>query len=114
MAEYESQEVSDLPIIQMNDFVRQWAEVEKPVSRAVCRVATSGWYVLGEGVEAFEKELAAQWNLQFAVGCGNGMDAIVIRDLRGDLLVTEFEEHLRLMTRQIIFGTSKNFLTSFQ
>ncbi len=40
--------------------------------------ATSGNYILGEGVAAFEKDWAAYTGIKFALGVGNGMDAIEI------------------------------------
>lgn len=46
--------------------------------RAVRRVGASGWYILGEEVAAFEKELAAFWGVAHAVGTGNGLDALEI------------------------------------
>jgi dTDP-3-amino-3,4,6-trideoxy-alpha-D-glucose transaminase len=66
------------PQIQANDFQRQWSEVGPDVLRAVDRVGKSGWYVLGNEVEQFEKELAGIWGLDRACGVANGMDAIEI------------------------------------
>ena len=46
------------------------------VRDAIARVTASGWYILGPEVEAFEAEFAAASGAQFAVGTGNGTDAI--------------------------------------
>jgi dTDP-4-amino-4,6-dideoxygalactose transaminase len=66
------------PTILQNDFKRQWAFVEEAVLRAVRRVGASGWYILGNEVAAFEKELAELWGVTHAIGTGNGLDALEI------------------------------------
>lgn len=65
-------------MILQNDFRRQWEFVEKPVQEAVRRVGASGWYILGNEVEAFETALAEWWGVFHAVGTGNGLDALEI------------------------------------
>lgn len=66
------------PTILQNDFKRQWEFVEEAVLRAVRRVGSSGWYILGNEVATFEKELAAFWGVSHAIGTGNGLDALEI------------------------------------
>lgn len=41
-------------------------------------VLESGWYILGDEVATFEKEFAAYCKMKYAVGVGNGLDAIVL------------------------------------
>ena len=65
-------------MIFQNDFKRQWESVQDSVLDAVRRVGSSGWYILGREVEAFELALAERWGVSHAVGVGNGMDAIEI------------------------------------
>ena len=65
-------------MILQNDFKRQWEVVEESVLGALRRVGRSGWYVLGEEVDAFEKALAEAWGVSHAVGTGNGLDALEI------------------------------------
>jgi dTDP-3-amino-3,4,6-trideoxy-alpha-D-glucose transaminase len=48
------------------------------VRAAIERVVTRGWYVLGPEVEAFEAEFAQASGARFAVGVGNGTDAIAL------------------------------------
>jgi dTDP-3-amino-3,4,6-trideoxy-alpha-D-glucose transaminase len=48
------------------------------VRAAIERVVTSGWFVLGPEVEAFEAEFAAACRAPHAVGVGNGTDAIAL------------------------------------
>src|SRR3954471_319129 len=64
--------------ILQNDFKRQWEFVGESVLQAVRRVGASGSYILGEEVAAFERELAAFWGVTYAVGTGNGLDALEI------------------------------------
>lgn len=66
------------PRVALNDFARQWASTEQTALAAFRRVGERGWFVLGPEVKAFEQALAAWWQMDFAVGCGNGMDAIEI------------------------------------
>ncbi len=45
---------------------------------AFTRVLDSGWYILGEEVAAFEREYAQFCGTRFAVGVGNGLDALTL------------------------------------
>ena len=48
------------------------------LKRVAAEVIDSGWYLLGERVAAFEKELAHYLGRQQVVACGNGLDALRI------------------------------------
>ncbi|MBD5355454.1 MAG: DegT/DnrJ/EryC1/StrS family aminotransferase [Bacteroides sp.] len=48
------------------------------VTEAINRVVTSGWFLQGEETAAFEKEYAEFIGCQYAVGCGNGLDALTL------------------------------------
>jgi dTDP-4-amino-4,6-dideoxygalactose transaminase len=48
------------------------------VRAAIARVVSSGWYVLGPEVAAFEAEFAEASGARHAVGVGNGTDAIAL------------------------------------
>jgi dTDP-3-amino-3,4,6-trideoxy-alpha-D-glucose transaminase len=60
------------------DFTRQWEAIGERALAAVERVGASGRYILGKEVERFETSLAANWGVKYAVGVGNGMDALEI------------------------------------
>jgi dTDP-3-amino-3,4,6-trideoxy-alpha-D-glucose transaminase len=53
-------------------------EDDAAVRSAIDRVITRGWFVLGPEVEAFEAEFAAASGAAYAVGVGNGTDAIAL------------------------------------
>jgi dTDP-4-amino-4,6-dideoxygalactose transaminase len=65
-------------VISMNDFRSQDEDLIKSELESVERVLRSGWWVLGAEMESFEVEWASWLGVPFAVGCGNGMDAIEI------------------------------------
>ena len=46
------------------------------IDSAIQRVLTSGWYILGQEVESFEKEFAAYIGVEHAIGVANGTDAL--------------------------------------
>ena len=48
------------------------------IRAAIDRVITSGWFILGPEVEAFETEFAAASRVAHAVGVGTGTDAITL------------------------------------
>ncbi len=65
-------------MILMNDFRAEPQALREAMLDAIKRVIESGWYVLGNEVEAFEEEWATACGVSHAVGVGNGMDAIEI------------------------------------
>jgi dTDP-4-amino-4,6-dideoxygalactose transaminase len=56
--------------------------LQSEIDRAVARVLSSGWYILGGEVRAFEAEFASWLRAPAVVGCGNGTDAVALA-LRG-------------------------------
>lgn len=47
------------------------------IHEAVSRVIDSGWYLQGAENEAFEREYASYIGTKYAVGCANGLDALI-------------------------------------
>ena len=64
--------------VRMNDFGAEPEELIRQEIAACERVIRSGWYILGSEVENFERLWAEKCQSRFAVGTGNGMDAIEI------------------------------------
>jgi dTDP-4-amino-4,6-dideoxygalactose transaminase len=80
-------------MILMNDFQKEYSLLQKPLAEAIERVMKSGWYILGQEVEIFEKNAAAFLGVKYAVGVGNGFDALylILRSLNigpGDEVIT--------------------------
>lgn len=48
------------------------------LQEAARRVIASGWYVLGQEVQAFEQDFAAYVGAKHCIGVGNGLDALVL------------------------------------
>lgn len=60
------------------DLKPAYRELQTELDAAWRRVIESGWYVLGEEVEAFEREFAAYCGAKHCVGVGNGLDALIL------------------------------------
>jgi dTDP-4-amino-4,6-dideoxygalactose transaminase len=63
----------DVPFL---DIRSSYLEFKAEFDAAVARVLDSGWYILGEEVEAFEREFAATLGVKHCVGVGNGLEAL--------------------------------------
>ncbi|RIH87280.1 dTDP-3-amino-3,4,6-trideoxy-alpha-D-glucose transaminase [Calidithermus terrae] len=55
-----------------------YQELKRELDEAVGRVVSSGWYILGSEVEAFEEEYAAYVEARHCVGLANGLDALYL------------------------------------
>jgi dTDP-4-amino-4,6-dideoxygalactose transaminase len=53
-----------------------YEELRAELDTAYRRVMDSGWYLLGEELEAFETEFAAYCGVNYCIGVGNGLDAL--------------------------------------
>ncbi|WP_086760895.1 DegT/DnrJ/EryC1/StrS family aminotransferase [Nostoc sp. 106C] len=53
-----------------------YLELQQELDAAYRRVMESGWYVLGQEVEAFETEFAAYCGTRYCIGVGNGLEAL--------------------------------------
>lgn len=53
-----------------------YLELKEEMDAASQRVMNSGWYILGEEVEAFEREFAAFCQVKHCIGVGNGLEAL--------------------------------------
>jgi dTDP-4-amino-4,6-dideoxygalactose transaminase len=58
------------------DLSRKAARYRAEVDAAIARVLDRGRFILGPEVEAFETEVAAAFGARFAVGVGNGTEAL--------------------------------------
>ena len=58
------------------DLKAGYLELQSEIDAAIKRVLNSGWYVLGEEVDAFEHEYATYCEAKHCVGVANGLDAL--------------------------------------
>ncbi len=65
-------------MILFNDFKKEYQYLKKDIDRAINRVLTSGYYILGPEVENFEQLFAKYLNIKYCVGVGNGLEALQI------------------------------------
>ena len=65
-------------MMPFNDLKRENAAVGEQVSQAIQKVLESGWYVLGQENEQFEKEFAKYIGAKFGVGLNSGSDALYL------------------------------------
>lgn len=68
-----------IPFLDLGEQVR---ELRPEIDEAIARVLSSGWYLLGPELEAFEAEWAAYTGAKYAVGVANGLEALHL-SLRG-------------------------------
>ena len=64
--------------IPFSSFVPMESELEKLLHDAFERVLKASWYIDGKEDQAFEKAFAEFCGLPYCVGCGNGLDALVL------------------------------------
>src|SRR5258708_13881214 len=69
--------MSNLTIPQTDPKAAYLAQ-RRAIDAAISRVLESGWYILGSELVAFEKAFAAYIGCRFALGVGNGTDALVL------------------------------------
>jgi dTDP-4-amino-4,6-dideoxygalactose transaminase len=60
------------------DLKAAYRELRTELNAASRRVMESGWYILGEEIEAFEREFALYCGAKHCVGVGNGLDALIL------------------------------------
>jgi dTDP-4-amino-4,6-dideoxygalactose transaminase len=58
------------------DLKAPYQELKEELDNTYHRVIESGWYILGEEVEAFEQEFAAYCGARYSIGVGNGLEAL--------------------------------------
>ncbi|HBA34567.1 MAG TPA: erythromycin biosynthesis sensory transduction protein eryC1 [Gammaproteobacteria bacterium] len=77
-------------MIPMVDLKAQYTNLKPEIDQAINEVLSSGQFILGHNVEAFEKEVADYLGCQFAISCNSGTDALHLA-LRG-LGISEGDE----------------------
>lgn len=62
--------------VEFYGHVRQYRNLQKEIDATIQEVLVSGQYVMGPMLKRFEEELARYHGMKYAVGVGNGTDAI--------------------------------------
>lgn len=65
-------------MIPLMNIERQYETIKSELDAAVLDVLHSGQYILGKKVEDFEKAFANYCGVKYAIGVGNGSDALVL------------------------------------
>jgi dTDP-4-amino-4,6-dideoxygalactose transaminase len=65
-------------MIPFLDLKSIYIELKEELDAAYHRVMSSGWYILGKELEAFEAEFAAYCQSRFCIGVGSGLDALYL------------------------------------
>src|SRR5205085_4381276 len=63
-------------MIPLNDTRPQYETLKPDILRVTQAVMEKSWFILGENVDAFEREFADYCGTKYAVGVSNGTDAI--------------------------------------
>ena len=53
-------------------------ELDKPLREAFARVFENSWYIDGKEDKTFEEAFAAYCHTRYCIGCGNGLDALML------------------------------------
>ena len=93
----------DVPFLNVREVNARYADELKA---AAARVIDSGWYVLGDELEAFEREFAAYCGVRHAVGVGNGLDAL-------SLILRSYKELGALEEGDEVIVPGNTFIASF-
>ncbi len=64
--------------IPLLDMKSPYQELKAELDEAYQRVMDSGWYILGEELDAFEAEFAAYCEVRHCIGVGNGLEALTL------------------------------------
>lgn len=63
-----------IPFLSLKDVTARYVD---EINEAVARVVNSGWYLQGEENRHFEQQYAEYIGTKYAVGCANGLDALI-------------------------------------
>lgn len=66
--------MNNIPFLSLKDVT---ALHGAEINEAVTRVVNNGWYLQGAENEKFEKDYAAYIGTKYAIGCANGLDALI-------------------------------------
>ena len=65
-------------MIEFTSLKRQFDQNAPEYEEALLRAARSGWYILGNELQAFEEQFASYLGMKCAVGVNSGLDALIL------------------------------------
>lgn len=65
-------------MIPFVSFEKMHKEIEEEITAKFQEVYSKNWFIQGEECSRFEEEFATYCNRKYAVGCGNGLDALFL------------------------------------
>jgi dTDP-4-amino-4,6-dideoxygalactose transaminase len=65
--------MKQVPFLSLKDVNHRFAD---DLKAAACRVIDSGWYIMGDELDAFESAFAQYCGVKHCIGMGNGLDAL--------------------------------------
>lgn len=71
--------------IKFGDLQREYDELQHELDAAVQRVLRSGWFILGQELEQFERAFAAYLDVRHVIGCASGTEAIALALMAADI-----------------------------
>lgn len=85
--------------IEFVDLRRQYSTIKKEIHKAISRVLSNQFFVLGEDLERFEKAFASYLNISYVVGVDNGTDGLnltmdVLGIGKGDEVITPVNSYI--------------------
>ena len=71
--------------IEFLNLRKSYLELKTEIDLAIAKVLDGGWYILGPEVEDFERKWADYCESEYAIGVGNGLDALFLSLLSFDI-----------------------------
>ena len=64
--------------MEFRDLKKQYQLLKGDIDKAMCDVAASGAYIMGNAVKELEQELADYVGVKHCIACANGTDALTL------------------------------------
>lgn len=101
--------------LPMNDFSREYATYGASLLRRIDRFFMSGSYILGPNVAAFERRFSQYLGVRYAVGVGNGLEALQIALMgagigKGDEVITVSNSDVATALAIVLIGATPVFV----
>jgi len=65
-------------MIKFNDIISEYKFIQNEIDQAITGVLQRGWFILGDELDHFEKEMAEYLGVKYCVGVASGTDALTL------------------------------------